>query len=68
MADILNKRNKVHHVDAETDEDMYPIFLTDVDGTPRHNKRLLPSISPSYHYRFELVLIIMSRTELLHHQ
>ncbi|KAA8894830.1 hypothetical protein FN846DRAFT_785850 [Sphaerosporella brunnea] len=42
MADILNKRNKIHHLDDNTDEDMYPIFLTDVDGTPRNNKRLLP--------------------------
>jgi hypothetical protein len=43
MADILNKRNKVHHLDTNTDEDMYPIFETDVDGTSRNNKRLLPS-------------------------
>ena len=31
MADILNKRNKVHHLDANTDEDMFPIFEKDVD-------------------------------------
>lgn len=43
MADILNKRNKVHHLDADTDEDMFPIFLTDVDNSSRNNKRLLPS-------------------------
>ncbi|KAI1879904.1 hypothetical protein JX265_001525 [Neoarthrinium moseri] len=42
MADILNKRNKVHHFDKETDEDMIPIFMTGVDGKPRNNKRLLP--------------------------
>lgn len=42
MADILNKRNKIHHLDADTDEDMFPIFETDVDGSPRNNKRLLP--------------------------
>ncbi|KAK8064917.1 hypothetical protein PG994_007555 [Apiospora phragmitis] len=42
MADILNKRNKVHHFDKETDEDMIPIFNTGVDGKPRNNKRLLP--------------------------
>ena len=42
MADILNKRNKVHHLDANTDEDMFPIFEKDVDGTSRNNKRLLP--------------------------
>jgi hypothetical protein len=42
MADILNKRNKVHHFDKETDEDMIPIFTTGVDGKPRNNKHLLP--------------------------
>jgi hypothetical protein len=42
MADILNKRNKIHHLDDETDEDMYPLFVQDVDGKPRNNKRLLP--------------------------
>ena len=42
MADILNKRNKVHHFDKETDEDMIPIFGHGVDGKPRNNKRLLP--------------------------
>ncbi|KAF4538436.1 Metallo-dependent phosphatase [Lasiodiplodia theobromae] len=33
MGDILNKRNKVHHLDADTDEDMIPMFTHDVDGT-----------------------------------
>ncbi|KAI1205378.1 uncharacterized protein F4807DRAFT_453987 [Annulohypoxylon truncatum] len=42
MADILNKRNKVHHFDKETDEDMIPLFTNDVDGKPRNNKHLLP--------------------------
>jgi PhoD related phosphatase len=42
MGDILNKRNKIHHLDKETDEDMIPIFTHDVDGKPRNNKRLLP--------------------------
>lgn len=42
LADVLNKRNKVHHFDSETDEDMIPIFTHDVDGKPRNNKRLLP--------------------------
>ncbi|KAI1408968.1 hypothetical protein F5Y13DRAFT_203956 [Hypoxylon sp. FL1857] len=42
MADILNKRNKIHHFDRETDEDMIPIFTNGVDGKPRNNKRLLP--------------------------
>lgn len=43
MADVLNKRNKVHHLDSYTDEDMYPMFTIDVDGKPRSNKRLMPS-------------------------
>ncbi|KAK6860098.1 hypothetical protein PG995_003734 [Apiospora arundinis] len=42
LADVLNKRNKIHHFDKETDEDMIPIFNTGVDGKPRNNKRLLP--------------------------
>jgi hypothetical protein len=42
MADVLNKRNKVHHLDGETDEDMIPIFVQDVNGKPRNNKHLLP--------------------------
>ena len=41
LADVLNKRNKVHHLDADTDEDMIPIFTHDVNGKPRNNKRLL---------------------------
>lgn len=42
LADVLNKRNKVHHFDKETDEDMIPVFAHGVDGGPRNNKRLLP--------------------------
>ncbi|GAB1310003.1 PhoD-like phosphatase domain-containing protein [Madurella fahalii] len=42
MADILNKRNKVHHFDKETEEDMIPLFAHGVDGKPRNNKHLLP--------------------------
>lgn len=42
MADILNRRNKTHHLDQETDEDMIPMFNHDVNGAPRNNKRLLP--------------------------
>jgi hypothetical protein len=41
LADVLNKRNKVHHLDADTDEDMIPIFTHDVNGKPRNNKCLL---------------------------
>ncbi|KAL1984377.1 hypothetical protein VTN96DRAFT_9238 [Rasamsonia emersonii] len=42
LSDVLNKRNKIHHMDSNTDEDMIPIFTHDVDGKPRNNKRLLP--------------------------
>lgn len=42
LADVLNKRNKVHHFDKETDEDMIPIFAHGVDGKARNNKHLLP--------------------------
>lgn len=42
MADVLNKRNKVHHLDTNTDEDMIPIFTHDVDGKKRNNNHLLP--------------------------
>ncbi|ETS74805.1 hypothetical protein PFICI_13289 [Pestalotiopsis fici W106-1] len=42
LADVLNKRNKVHHFDKETDENMIPIFTTGVDNKPRNNKHLLP--------------------------
>lgn len=42
MSDVLNKRNKIHHLDAETDEDMIPMFEHDVDGKPRNNHHLLP--------------------------
>ncbi|KAK4628888.1 hypothetical protein CLAFUW4_08084 [Fulvia fulva] len=42
MADVLNKRNKVHRLDAQTDEDMIPMFSHDVDGSRRNNNHLLP--------------------------
>lgn len=42
ISDTLNKRNTVHHMDSNTDEDMIPIFTQDVDGKSRNNKRLLP--------------------------
>ena len=42
MADIINQRNKIHHLDSETEEDMIPMFLEDVDGAPRKNTHLLP--------------------------
>ncbi|KAI9871924.1 MAG: hypothetical protein M1830_002290 [Pleopsidium flavum] len=42
LGDILNKRNRTHHFDKETDEDMIPMFAHDIDGKPRNNKCLLP--------------------------
>ena len=42
VADVLNKRNKVHHLDQDTDENMIPLFLVDVDGRRRNNKHLFP--------------------------
>ncbi|KAF1836667.1 hypothetical protein BDW02DRAFT_596170 [Decorospora gaudefroyi] len=42
MADIINKRNKVHHLDSYTDEDMIPLFTHGVDGKKRNNTHLLP--------------------------
>lgn len=42
LADTLNKRNKIHHFDRYTIEDMIPMFTHDVDGKKRNNKRLLP--------------------------
>ncbi|KAI0158152.1 hypothetical protein GGR57DRAFT_36959 [Xylariaceae sp. FL1272] len=42
LADVLNKRNKVHHFDKETDESMIPLFTHGVDGKARNNKHLLP--------------------------
>ncbi|KAE8350494.1 hypothetical protein BDV28DRAFT_37319 [Aspergillus coremiiformis] len=42
VSDTLNKRNRIHHLDTNTDEDMIPIFTHDVNNKPRNNKRLLP--------------------------
>lgn len=42
IVDMLNKRNKVHHFDKYTEEDMIPLFSSGVDGKSRNNKRLLP--------------------------
>ncbi|KAG9258155.1 uncharacterized protein F5Z01DRAFT_615628 [Emericellopsis atlantica] len=42
MADALNKRDKIHHFDKQTDESMIPLFHHGVDGKARNNKRLLP--------------------------
>jgi PhoD-like phosphatase len=42
LADVLNKRNKIHHFDDNTEESMIPLFHQGVDGKPRNNKHLLP--------------------------
>ncbi|KAI8940327.1 hypothetical protein NX059_004020 [Plenodomus lindquistii] len=42
MADIINKRNKIHHLDSSTDEDMIGLFTHGVDGKKRNNTHLLP--------------------------
>lgn len=42
MADFLNKRNKIHHMDANTEEDMVKLFKFDVNGDTRNNQTLLP--------------------------
>lgn len=41
MAGLLNKRSGTHHFDHYTDEDMVPIFDTDVNGKSRDNKSFL---------------------------
>ncbi|EXJ78242.1 hypothetical protein A1O3_09403 [Capronia epimyces CBS 606.96] len=42
LADILNKRNKTHHLDKYTDENMIPMFTHDIDNKKRNNKHMLP--------------------------
>ena len=42
VADVLNKRNKVHHLNNYTDEQMVPIFTHDPEDRQRNNQRLLP--------------------------
>ncbi|KAJ9661826.1 hypothetical protein H2198_001791 [Neophaeococcomyces mojaviensis] len=42
LADVLNKRNKVHHLDSYTEESMIPMFTHDVNMRKRNNKHLLP--------------------------
>lgn len=42
MAGLLNRRSKIHHFDnGVTDEDIVPIFLNDVDGSPRENQQFM---------------------------
>ncbi|KKF95908.1 hypothetical protein CFO_g1748 [Ceratocystis platani] len=45
LADVLNKRNKVHHFDKETDESMVPIFTHDVDGNLAEKPKRSLSVS-----------------------
>lgn len=42
LADVLNKRNKVHHLDQYTDESMIPMFTHDTNLKKRNNRHLLP--------------------------
>lgn len=42
MRDILNQRNKIHHLDDNTDEDLIPLFDWYPETSARENKRLLP--------------------------
>ena len=42
LADVLARRDKVHHLDGDTDENMIPLFSVDVDGKKRNNKVMLP--------------------------
>lgn len=42
LANLINRRNKVHHLDEEIDEDMVSMFRQDVDGKSRRNTHLLP--------------------------
>ena len=42
MADVINKRDKIHHLDKYTDENMIPMFTHDVDHKKRNNTHLLP--------------------------
>lgn len=41
MASLLNKRSKIHHYDSLTDEDVIPVFATEVDGSARANTQFL---------------------------
>ncbi|RCK64935.1 hypothetical protein Cantr_00518 [Candida viswanathii] len=41
MAGLLNKRSRIHHFNKDTDEDVVPIFIKDVDGSSRDNKQFL---------------------------
>lgn len=42
LVDMINKRNKVHHLDQYTNEAMIPMFTHDTNLKKRNNKHLLP--------------------------
>ncbi|EHL02187.1 hypothetical protein M7I_1781 [Glarea lozoyensis 74030] len=60
LADVLNKRNKVHHLDADTDEDMIPIFTHDVTEIGAQSRCMILS----YHH---LPLLKQMEAARLHH-
>lgn len=41
MAELLNKRSKIHHFNKHTDEDVVPIFTQEPKGGSRSNKQFL---------------------------
>lgn len=41
MANLLNKRTKIHHFDKFCDEDMVPIFQSETNGSKRSNHRFM---------------------------
>lgn len=42
LADFLNKRNKMHYLGKDTEEDMVPLFPEDTDGSERHDTHMMP--------------------------
>ena len=41
MATLLNKRSGIHHFNRDTDEDIVPLFIKNLDGSNRDNKQFL---------------------------
>ena len=39
MATLLNKRSGIHHFNRDTDEDIVPLFIKNLDGSNRDNKQ-----------------------------
>ena len=44
VSNLLHLRNKVHHLDTQSDEQMVRIFLKDVDGQSLKNTHLMPRL------------------------